>query len=173
MNQESEQTQCEEDMVTEREEAKNDGKGEQDRLSITSAVTPDGNLYFMIKKGSLNSDGMVKFMERLLSEIKGFLYMFRDNITIHRSRTVKDFLEMHNDRIITRRIPAYSSELNPDEFVWNALKYQELSNFSSVNLDELKSKVILTMNKLKSNPEKMRNILRGTSLPLPPILGKN
>ena len=145
----------------------------RDRISITSAVTPDGNLYFMIKEGSMNSNDMVKFMEQLLSEINGFLYMFWDNITIHRSRTVKDFLEMHNDRLITRRIPAYSPELNPDEFVWNALKYQELSNFCPVNMDELKSKVILTMNRLKSNPEKMRNIIRGTSLPLPPIMGKN
>ena len=78
----------------------------RDRISITSAVTPDGNLYFMIKDGSMNSDDMVKFMEQLLSEINGFLYMFWDNITIHRSRTVKDFLEMQSDRIITRRIPA-------------------------------------------------------------------
>ena len=99
--------------------------------------------------------------------------MFWDNITIHSSRTVKDFLEMHNDRLITRRIPAYSSELNPDEFVWNALKYQELSNFCPASMDELKNKVILTMNRLKSNPEKMKNIIRGSSLPLPPIMGKN
>lgn len=145
----------------------------RDRISITSAVTPDNGLYFMIKDGSMNSNDMVKSMEQLLSENHGFLYMFWDNITIHRSRTVKDFLEMHSDRIITRRIPAYSPELNPDEFVWNALKYQELPNFCPVNMEVLKSKVILTMNKLKSDPEKMRNIIRGTSLPLPPIMGKN
>lgn len=40
-------------------------------------------------------------------------------------------------------------------------------------MDELKSKVMLTMKRLKSDPEKMRNIIRGTSLPLPPIMGKN
>ena len=97
---------------------------DRDRISITSAVTPDGGLYFMIKEGSMNSTDMVKFMEQLLSEINGFLYMFRDNITIHRSRTVKDFLEMHSDRLIAGRIPAYFPGLNPDEFVWNALKYQ-------------------------------------------------
>ncbi len=99
--------------------------------------------------------------------------MFWDNISIHRSKTVKDFLEMHNDRLITRRIPAYSPELNPDEFVWNALKYQELSNFCPANMDELKNRVILTMNKLKHDPEKMRGIIRGSSVSLPPIMGKN
>ena len=145
----------------------------RDRISITSAVTPDGNLYFMIKDGSMNSNDMVKFMEQLLSEINGFLYMFWDNITIHRSRTVKDFLETHNDRLISRRMSAYSFELNPDEFVWNALKYQELSNFCPASMDELKNKVILTMNRLKRDPEKMRNIIRGSSLHLPSIMGKN
>ena len=148
-------------MVTERKEARNDGRGEQGQDLITSAVTPDGGLYFMIREGSMNSNDMINFMEQFLSEINGFLYIFWDSITIHWSRTVKDFLEMHNDRLIRRRIPAYSPELNPDEFVWNALKYQELSNFCPARMDELKNKVILTMNRMKSNPEKMKNIIRG------------
>ncbi len=87
------------------------------RISITSAVTPDGGLYFMIRKGSMDSEDIISFLDQLLSEIHGFLYMFWDNITIHRSRIVKDFLETNNDRLIIRRIPAYSPELNPDEYV--------------------------------------------------------
>ena len=50
---------------------------------------------------------------------------------IHRSNKVNEYLGIHNDRLITRRIPTYSPELNPDELVWNDLKYQELSNFSA------------------------------------------
>ena len=148
-------------------------KENRDRISVTSAVTHDGNLYFMIKEGSMDSNDTIRFLEQLLSEIHGFLYMFWDNITIHRSRIVKDFLETHNDRLITGRIPAYSPELNPDEYVWNALKYQELPNFCPESMDYLKSKVTLTMNKLKSDPEKMKRIIKGSNLPLPPITGKN
>ena len=87
------------------------------RISITSAVTPDGGLYFMIREGSMDSEDIISFLDQLLSEIHGFLYMFWDNITIHRSRIVKDFLETNNDRLIIRRITAYSPELNPDEYV--------------------------------------------------------
>ncbi|EQD55576.1 ISXoo2 transposase [mine drainage metagenome] len=148
-------------------------KERRDRISISSAVTPDGDLYFMIKEGSMNGDDTIIFLEQLLSEINGFLYMFWDNIMIHRSTGVKAFLGAHNDRLITRRIPAYSPELNPDEFVWNALKYQELPNFCPTNLDDLKSKVTFTMNRLKSDPQKLRNIIRGSSLPLPPFMGKD
>ena len=129
-------------------------KENRDRISITSAVTPDGEVYFMTKEGSMDSNDIIRFLDQLFSEIHGFLYMFWDNITIHRSRIVKDYLETNNDRLITRRIPAYSPELNPDEFVWNALKYQELPNFCPADLNDLKSKVTFTMNRLKSDPNK-------------------
>jgi len=141
-------------------------KENSDRISISSAVTSGGDLYFMIREGSMDSDDIIHFLDQLLSEIHGSLYIFWYNIKIHRSRIVKDFLETNNGRLITRRIPAYSPELNPDEFVWNALKYQELSNFCPANLNDPKNKVTFTMNKLK-------RIIRGSSLPLPPIMGKN
>jgi len=122
---------------------------------------------------TMDSDDIIHFLDQLLSEIHGSLFIFRDNITINRNRIVKYFLETNNDRLITRRIPAYSPELNPDEFVWNALKYQELPNFSPENLNDLKNKVTFTMNKLKSDPDKLKRIIRGSSPPLPPIMGKN
>ena len=88
---------------------------------------------------------------------------------IHRNGKVREYLGTHNDRLITRRISAYSPKLNPDELVWNALKYQELPNFCPEIMDDLKNAVTSTMNKLKSNPERLRNIIRGSSLPLPPL----
>jgi len=101
-------------------------KEKRDKISISSAVSVDGDLYFMTKEESMNEDDIISFLEQLLSEIPGFLYIFWDNIMIHRSRKVKKFLGNNNDRLITRRIPAYSPDLNPDEYVWNILKYQEL-----------------------------------------------
>ena len=86
---------------------------------------------------------------------------------IHRSRKVKEFLGSHNDRLITRRIPAYSPELNPDEFVWNMLKYQELPNFSPDSKEDLESTVVATMTKLKNDPARVRKTIRGSKLPLP------
>ena len=66
---------------------------------------------------------VMTFPDQLLSEIEGFLYLFWDNIMIHRNNKVKEYLGIHNDRLITRRIPAYFPELNPDELVWDDLKY--------------------------------------------------
>jgi len=146
-------------------------KERRDRISLSSAVTEDGYLYFMIKKESMNENDIISFLEQLLTEIESFLYVFWDNIMIHRSRKVKEFLGKHNDRLITRRIPAYSPDLNPDELVWNALKYQKLSNFCPKGYDELYCRAESTMNILKSDPESMKKIIMGTKLPLPSTIG--
>lgn len=148
-------------------------KERRDKISISSAVTPDGDLYFMIREESMKGNDTISFLDQLLSEIQGFLYIFWDGITIHRSRDVREYLGAHNDRLITRRIPSYSPELNPDEYVWDALKYQELPNYCPASMEELKYKVTSTLNKMKSNPEKMKRIIRGSKLPLPPLMGKN
>ena len=85
---------------------------------------------------------------------------------------MKEYLGIHNNRLITRRIPAYSPELNPDELVWDVLKYQKLPNFCPGGYDELCSRGETTLVKLKSDPVKMKQIIKGTKLPLPSTLGK-
>jgi len=142
-------------------------KEKRDKISISSAVSVDGNLYFMTKDESMNEDDIISFLEQLLLEIPGFLYIFWDNIMIHRSRKVKEFLGNNNGRLITRRIPAYSPDLNPDEYVWNMLKYQELPNFCPNSAEELESTVVATMTKLKNDPARVRKTIRGSRLPLP------
>ena len=144
----------------------------RDKISISYAVSVGGDLYFAIKEGSMNEDDILSFLDQLLSEIHGFLYIFWDNIMIHRSGKARKYLGTHNNRLITRRIPAYSPELNPEELVWNALKYKQHPNFCPESMDDLKNAVTSTMNKLKSNPERLRNIIRCSSLPLQTLTGK-
>lgn len=146
-------------------------KEARDRISIVSAVSEDGELFFSMKYESMRDHDIVSFLEQLLSEINGFIYIFWDNITIHRSEDVKEFLFDNNDRMITRRIPAYSPELNPDEWIWDALKYQELPNFCPSSKEELWHTAEETLLRMKSDPERIKKIIVGTKLPLPSLVG--
>ena len=146
-------------------------KEARDRISIVSAVSEDGELFFSMKYESMRDHDIVSFLEQLLSEINGFLYIFWDNITIHRSEDVKEFLFDNNDRMITRRIPAYSPELNPGEWIWDALKYQELPNFCPTSREELWHKAEETLLRMKGDPERIKKIIMGTKLPLPSLVG--
>lgn len=113
-------------------------KERRDKASISSAVTVHGDLYSMIREESMKGKDIISFLDQLLCEILGFLHIFRDGIIIHRSMDVKEYLGAHNEPMITKRIPSYSPELNPDEYVWDALKYQELSNYCPAGIEKLK-----------------------------------
>lgn len=136
-------------------------------MNGSSAVTAEGDLYFMTRNDRMNENDPISFLEQLLTEIQGFLYIFWDKIMIRRSRKVKEFLGNHNDRPITGRIPAYSPELNPDELVWIMLKYNGLPNFCPNSGEELESTVVSTMTNLKSDPARVRKTVRGSKLPSP------
>lgn len=117
-------------------------KGNMDRILTTSAETPKGNLYFMTKEGCMDRADIIGFPDQLLSEIHRFLYTFWNNRTILMRRFVKLNLETNNHRLITGRIPAYFPELNPDVYMWKALKYLELQNFCQTGMLDLGHKVI-------------------------------
>jgi hypothetical protein len=51
----------------------------------------------MIMEGSINEDDIMAFLDQLLSEIHGFLYIFWDNIMIHMSKKVKEYLGVRKD----------------------------------------------------------------------------
>ena len=146
-------------------------KEARDKISIVSAVSEEGELFFAVTGESMRDHNIIAFLEQFLSEISGFIYIFWDNITIHRSENVKEFLFDHNDRMITRRIPVCSPELNPDEWIWDALKYQELPNFCPTSKEELWHKSEETLLKLKADPERVRKIIMETKLPLPSLVG--
>lgn len=141
-----------------------------DKISIVSAVSEDGELFFAIKYESMRDLDIITFLEQLLFEIRGFICVFWDNITIHHGENVKEFPFDHNDRMITRRIPAYSPEFNPDEWIWNALKYQELPNFCPASKEELLHRAEETLLKMKGDPERIKKIIMGTKLPLPSLV---
>ncbi len=141
-------------------------KEARDKISIVSAVSEDGELFFAIKYESMRDLDIITFLEQLLFEIRGFVCVFWDNIVIHRSENVKKFLFDHNDRMITRRIPAYSPEFNPDEWIWNAPKYQELPNFCPASKEELWHTAEETLPEMKGDPERIKKIIMGTKLPL-------
>ena len=82
---------------------------------------------------------------------------------------MKDFLGKHSERSTTRRIPAYSPELNRMNMCGNALKCQELANFCPKSYDELYSNAEMTLVKMKADPGKPKSIIKGTKLPLPQL----
>ena len=91
--------------------------------SVMSAVTNRGSLRWMVYKGALNAPRLIGFLGRLVRQAhgrKGCLIL--DNLRVHHSAPVKDWLAEHAGAITVHHLPSYSPELNPDEWLNRSLK---------------------------------------------------
>ena len=96
-----------------------------DRVSVNmiSAVSPLGELKFQCHEGRFNSEKFVEFLGYLSDENNGRpLFVVCDNVRVHKSTFVYDWLVESKRDIEIFFLPPYSPQLNADEWVWNHLK---------------------------------------------------
>ena len=71
----------------------------------------------MVYKNKMNSNTLVQFMERLIKDSRQKILLILDNLKVHHSYIVKDWLEKHKKTNRSIFLPSYSPELNPDEYL--------------------------------------------------------
>lgn len=92
-------------------------------FSVMSAVTNKGSARWMVYQGALNSALLLKFLARLVRQAGGRkVYLILDNLRVHHSAPVKEWLAAHAGQIAVHHLPSYSPDLNPDERLNRALK---------------------------------------------------
>jgi putative transposase len=140
-------------------------QGKRSKVSAIGGITSRGRLYLNIREGSVRAPQAVAFLKHLLRHIRRRPVMvFWDNGQPHRSKLVRSFLE-RNPRLEVHRLPGYSPELNPEEWVWAHLKKHELASFSPHNLKELKRGVRLAVMRMRDRPKLLSNIATSSKLP--------
>jgi transposase len=113
--------------------------------SLISAVNNQGKMQWMPLKEAINSDTFLKFLKQLVKFRKRKIILIVDNLRVHHSRPVKDWLEKNRDRIELVFLPAYSPELNPDEYWNNYLKQTVTAEERHTEKNELDVTVSLKM----------------------------
>ena len=125
------------------------------RVNLISTVTNQGKVRFMVYDGKMNSDTMIKFMERLIKGSERKVYLILDNLKVHHSYMVKDWLEEHKKQIEVFFLPSYSPELNPDEYLNCDLKAGVHSGTPARTKDQLKRKAVSHLRKLQKLPKRV------------------
>jgi transposase len=124
-----------------------------DHLSVISAITLSGKLYFDLQKAAYTGDDIVRFLKSLRHKSGKRLLVIWDGAPIHTGQAVKTYLKAGAARYYhLERLPGYAPELNPDEGVWNHLKRVELGNVCCANLKELSDFVKAGFARLRKNP---------------------
>lgn len=125
------------------------------RVNLISTVTNQGKVRFMVYNGKMNSDTMMKFMGRLIKGAKQKVFLILDNLKVHHSYIVRDWLEGHKTQIEVFFLPSYSPELNPDEYLNCDLKAGVHSAVPARTRDQLKTKAISHLKKLQKMPKRV------------------
>lgn len=89
----------------------------REHINLISSVTNQGKVRVMIYKNTMNSQTMIQFLKRLVKDAGRKVFLVLDNLRVHHSRMVREWLSEHQDQIELFFLPSYSPELNPDEYL--------------------------------------------------------
>lgn len=100
------------------------GMAQKIRVNMVSAVGNRGDLRFMSYKGSMKVATFIRFLGRLIRSSDQKVFFIVDNLRTHRSAAVRKWVAKRADQIELFHLPSYSPELNPDEYLNQAVKAQ-------------------------------------------------
>mgnify|MGYP001571496452 FL=1 len=132
-----------------------------------SAITSHGWLFTLVRDESLTNVESVRFLKHLLAQLDRKLLVIWDGSPIHRGKEVKAYLaDGATKQIHLERLPPYAPDLNPDEGVWNHLKYVELRNVCCLDLLHLRHQLDLAVTRLRRKPYLIQTFFEGAGLDL-------
>lgn len=96
--------------------------GNRHRVNVISTLTNAGTLRFSVFAGRFTAAVFLAFLARLLRSTTGVVFLVADGHPVHRSRKVAEWVSEHADRLRLFFLPPYCPELNPTEYLNNAVK---------------------------------------------------
>jgi transposase len=138
----------------------------RDHLSVISGVTMAAQFYTHISDKALDSLDVKLFVQHLLEQLGCPVLVIWDGASIHRGDVDDWIAEVGSEQIQVAQLPGYAPELNPDEGVWQYLKYVELPNVACTHLRQLHWRLSLAIMRLRSKPDLILSFFAGAGLSL-------
>ena len=92
------------------------------------------------------------------------MFLILDNLRVHHSKIVKQWLEENKSEIEVFYLPSYSPERNPDEYLNCDLKYGMSEKPAPKTVEKLKEILENHMNILKNNSARVIKYFRHESI---------
>ncbi|QZT39079.1 IS630 family transposase [Halosquirtibacter xylanolyticus] len=133
-------------------------------INLISTVTNQGKVQFMIYSGSMNSDRLIEFMTQLIKTSKKKIFLILDNLKIHQSKVVKEWLSDNKNKIELFFLPSDTPDRNPDEFLNCDLKQGLSIKPSPRTQEKLTQNVKDQMTMLKESPYRVKKYFKADSI---------
>lgn len=140
------------------------GTGQRFGCSTISAITNQGQLNFMVFKGSFNKDVFLTYLNRLTKQEKQKVFLIVDRHPVHRACKVKTWVEENISKIRIFFLPSYSPELNPDEMLNQDVKSNALGRRRPHNQTEMEKDVRNYLFSRQKQPQIIKNYFKEQSV---------
>jgi transposase len=128
----------------------------KENVSMVSAITNRGKVYWKLHEGSVNGEKFKEFAERLVRGKKRKVFLVLDNAKTHRSKILKEWVGENKKRVSLFYLPPYSPDLNPDEHVNADVKYGVGSKTPKRTKEGLRAATEEHMNMLRKKPKRIK-----------------
>ncbi len=118
----------------------------------------------MLEDGSIRSKEVLRFLKHLKRHFGHGVIILWDRALIHRSKIVQEFVRQSRKWLEVEFLPAYSPDLNPDEWFWNHLKNRKLANFCPGSIGDLKSAIRHSVIQIRQKPNLIRSFFHASQL---------
>ena len=134
------------------------GTGQRFRCNVLSTVTNRGQLAFMVFKEGLCVAVFLRFLRRLLrSSSRTPIFLIVDRHPVHRAKAVQRWLAARPAQLRLFFLPAYSPELNPDEYLNQDVKSNALGRQRPRHPAELLGTVRASLRSRQRRPAHVRS----------------
>ncbi|MCH8039190.1 MAG: transposase [Nitrospinae bacterium] len=123
---------------------------------MISAVSPRGEMRFVLVPGRMNATKFCTFLHRLLRRATRPIFPIVDVHPAHRARKVQQFLTRVKGRVRLFFLLPYAPELNPDEWVWADLTHQTMGRTLIATREDFSETIRPYVGRLQRNRARVR-----------------
>ena len=134
--------------------------GQRFSLNMISAISPRGELRFMVVKGGVGAKVFITFLKRLVHGQRRALFLIVDGRPAHRAKAVRTYVDSLRGQLRLFFLPPYSPELNPDELVWNDVKNNAVGRMRVEQPADLHRAVVGRLRYLQKRPNRVRSFFQ-------------
>ena len=128
--------------------------------NMVSAIDNTGHLAFKMFEGGFTAEVFIDFMGRLFRQGGRKTFLIVDNLRVHRSAKVTEWVGKNARHIQLFFLPKYSPDLNPDEYLNNDVKSNAVGRRRAKDKQELKANVSAYMRSTQRQPEIVKSFFR-------------
>jgi transposase len=115
-----------------------------------------GRLFSQGIDGRFNGASYIAFLTAVLEQTTEPLFLVQDGAPYHRAAPVQAFFDQHRDRLHVIRLPSYSPDYNPIEFLWRATKRSATHNRYFPELTDLIASVEDALAAFARQPDRVK-----------------